>query len=430
MQRSNKWDEWKRVMKEGLDEREQAALEKEISELCPFEKLLDTHLEDMAILNDLNEIVASIKQDFDRDRNEREPLEAVYTAKLDLLTHMAMRFHPLSDYGKKLLMEADKTRREFEEICGPLFSWITKENVQAIEDLIPEDLAEEIRFGKKAGLSMLRCEGNDIYAVGALVFSTEQVPPGKELIFRLDWLYVEEEWRKRGVADAMLAELLNFMLSVDGRALTVDFAAEEEPWGEVFAGWHFEFVPGLMPEFVLKLADLRGRKEIMPFEDAATPLSALRPDERQMLLRKAFILFGYDGFLADGLPADYLETDLSCYTGQITNPTGLLLVHRRPSGKLYIDYADCVHGKEEELKKCLGYAASIALIKYDCSTLTYMNVGSEEAGKITDELFPVQRTGVLLEGILMAPEEGILPSGEEMERGFTAELKRRGGIAR
>lgn len=188
-----------------------------------------------------------------------ETLEQACTAEMEFLFHLGRNLHPLSASGQAYLLKAMDCRKQFEKKTGLLVSRISGENMPVFSGLLTEDLREDIQLGRFDAIGALRDNGNDIVCAGTLVYELNAVPPENELVMLIRWLYVDEDWRSRGVANALLGELAARMAAFRISALQVDIPAAAETSQialDFFRAWHFTFTTGIESELVVSLKDI------------------------------------------------------------------------------------------------------------------------------------------------------------------------------
>ncbi len=397
-----------RELLEDQDMEELQKLEKKLMQFSDTGAVIQLHREQSRILEELEEAITGLNSVYDSTIHDREPLEDVYTTKMDLLFGMARRFHPLSEYGREMLERAISCRMDFEELAGPLVTRITADNAGAFDHLLSPDLLDEVIAGKSRALGALRAAGNDVYSTGAVVFSVETAGLHQEEVLRLKWLYVDENWRGRGIANALLGELVHFVSKEHMAAMTADLYVDDrfDLLGNLLASWHFLFVGGLSPEFAVALRDITDRAALQKYEDKVTSLLDLSGGEGKRLFRDYLSGAGYQGYLSEkSLPEDYIEGELSTFAGRQTNPTGLLLAHRCPSGKITIEYSHMREGAEDQKEEMLGALMLTALYKYDKSAEVVMPESMTGDLELLGDMFAKQRGQYLVEGILTPPDE-------------------------
>ena len=382
-------------------------LEKRILASVDTGAVVRAHRKENGYLKELDEAIEGLTAVYNSAVHDREPLEGVFVTKIDILLGMARRFHPLSEYGRETLDKAVACRMDFEELAGPLLTRITTDNLDRFGSVLSPDLMEDIAVGKHQALGALRSSGRDVHAAGAIVFDIERAGLDDEEILRVKWLYVADEWRERGVANFLIGEMVHFMAEQGSPAMTVDLYVDDntELYGDLFSEWHFLFAGSVSPELAFALNDISERSAFEKYEDKATSLLELQDKEEDVLVREFLAERDYRGYLSgEDLPGDYIETELSCFSGSRARPDGLMLAHRYPSGRISIEYNASSSEEEDRTEEMLGALTLTAMYKYDRTTEVVMNERFIEDDELLDELFRRQRAQYMIEGILTSPD--------------------------
>lgn len=370
-------------------------------------QLIAAHAGDEDILDEISGHYSRLYEAYDRSKHPREALEWVCTAKLDVIGDMAARFNPFSSYGKEMLSQYADCRREFERKAGYLTSNISKNNAGIFSSVISADIRDEIETGKCFAIGAIRSDGNDSYGVGALAYYYDEDMDG-ETVLRVKWLYVDEDWRKRGIARALMIEILYIASVKNISAVSVDFEVGEyqNTFGNILTQLHFDFSAGVSPESALTIGDVSRDNKLSGYADRTTVFSELADIEASEAIRRFLEKNGYKGFLAgSGIKEGYIDKDTSCFIGKPEAPEGMLLSHKYPSGRIGIEYAGCINGKEDKIEILFGSFITEALYKYDKNTEIIFNTADMDTGIMLDELFPKQKVRFLIEGVLVSPEK-------------------------
>ncbi|MBQ7506720.1 MAG: GNAT family N-acetyltransferase, partial [Lachnospiraceae bacterium] len=244
-------------VEEAIGTDDEALREKMAERLLQDEEAVKSEIE--AEKKELKRFEAELEQNvikYERDDSDREPVERAYEKKLGILHRMAGQFHPLSDEGKKALQDAVACRKEFEGLIGPLLTTITKNNLNLFQSVLPQDLGEDVACGRRSAFGAIRTDNGRTYGVGAIVYFTDRIPTYEGGVLRIEWLYVHEKFRKRGVARFLLGELLHQMIRSSLPAVSCEFPAKGE-YNQVLAyilsGWSFEFGTWISPEALIRI---------------------------------------------------------------------------------------------------------------------------------------------------------------------------------
>ena len=392
-------------------------IDEEIGKRFDYEAVMEAHLEELEMLEEIDGYLETVKAEFDPKKHVRQAAEMVYTAKIDLLLHLARRFHPLSGYGRDLLEQMRETRTEFERMAGPMITAITAENLSDFVSVIPEQFRDEIRYHRVHALGLLRSDMNRLFATSGVVYSWEKPADDVEAVLRIHWFYVLPKWRRQGVANALIGELVLLMIRKSAGAFTFDIPIGDdmEVLGDLLTEWHFGFTTGVSPEFVCLLSDVRAGG-IRPGRQPknVSPIIEIGAAQTQELLRR--MLKKEDPALYRKLirvPKNYYDPELSCFikTGSVCK--GLLLVHKYESDRLKVEFIHASGG--EEAANLLRFCAATGTEKYDRNTEFAINTETVENLSLFESLFPKQRMEFLIEGILTPVYEDEDVSTEDIQ---------------
>ncbi|MBR3525251.1 MAG: hypothetical protein IKO11_05340 [Lachnospiraceae bacterium] len=396
--------------------------EEQITEADPA-LFLAVHEADLELAVKLKRSMKLLADSFIPERHNRQALEDLCMLRLITLYHLARRFHPCTTYGMELLKASRALRAVFEEKAGPLVSRIDASNAELFRCVLPVDLWEAVKLGRFQAIGILQSISKRICGVGALVYEEEQLPPDNETVCRIHWLYVNPEWGRRGCADVLLAELITAEAESGVRAFTADIPIEDsfEVFGQLFSDWHFRFMAGVSTRFAVRPAEQKDDSRLKQYAKTSAALSELPGDLADRLIRDALSEGrdrAYVTKLAD--PVDFIDKEMSFYLGEAEAPQALLLVHRRPSGKLSVEYAHS-NVRIDDIRILLGCLAMAAVKKYGKKAELAMEPQTEELADLLEELFPQQRAYYQVEAILDEPvadvsEEEVAQALEEAMR--------------
>ncbi len=385
-----------------LGSEEMNSIEEEMFKDFDPEEIFRAHKDDLSEFKRCMELLEDMKKSYDPGKNGREDIEHVYILIIDILYHMARRFHPLSEHGKEILKRAADYRKEFEKTHGALISSITKDNAGLFSDVLSEDMTDEIKYGKCRGIGALRTDEEGTFAAGALCYYIENDPADNEPVIRIKWLYVGEEWRGTGVAGSLIGEMAYQMTQIKNiSAMTIDYPAlipESDILGELLQEWHFAFRTGLNPEFICNAGDIKDKDDLKKYGDKAVSLEGVN--------LKDLKIKGFRGGNFDKM--------LSFYTGDIKKPDCILLGNLCPSGNLRVEHLYCKEGSEKDVLYVLS-AFLLRAAKGRKDTEITIPVEAIEVGAILDKLVPEQQTDLLIEGILLRPGIGEDLTGAEVK---------------
>ncbi|MBQ7615277.1 MAG: hypothetical protein IJU77_09540 [Butyrivibrio sp.] len=111
------------------------------------------------------------------------------------------------------------------------------------------------------------------------------------------------------------------------------------------------------------------------------------------------------------LPKDYFDGEISCYKDDGDLVNAIVLMHRRPSGKIDVDLAEVIEDAGEDIKKLLKQSVLYAEDIYDPGTKFFFDRSNAALRQLTNELFPKVKGSRICSGFRQ--EE--LPEKEEGE---------------
>ena len=374
--------------------------------------LLDMHREAEAMIKDIDAKLEEFILEYETGkRSDREPVESIYDMKIYLLSSMARLFNPMSSYGKKKLKEAIKCREEFETLVGPMVSRITPSNFDVFGSVINDDLMEDIKTTRRQALGALRTMDGTTYGVAAVAWHIDGVPGEEKGVLRIDWLYVNEKFRGRNLADFLLGELVALCNESGIEHISVDFSTDSESkqrLAEIFGMWQFFFDAGLDPDIYIRTGDVTNLRRIGEYKKGVKSLSSLDVRTGSRLVAGFFTKTGYKGYLVSGrLPKDYIDMGLSYYIGTPDDCWGLLLAHRAPLGMLRVEYLDCAPGHEEDVGKLVSAFLGKSLTGYDDNNIMFLSPDFPEVPEFVNKLCPNQLGQYIVEGLLSKPDDDL-----------------------
>lgn len=354
----------------------------------------------------------------------KEDREQAYLTVIDSFFELAKLISPLNGFGKDRLLAGLSLIREFEEQHWLLSTRIVPENAEAFSELISVEQYDEILAGRKQGIGALRHVGGECYAAGAVVYSVYEDPEYQPHA-RIDWIMTHERLREKGIANFLLALVIEAVIKPDSEKenadafLCVELPVRQEDEGKeqretdtlenFFDSWQFGFSMSYASEFVIKLSDVG---EMEAGEGSSTEdirsLAELG-DKGEELLRDFWRKCGnhYDDGLA-ALPYAFFDPDVSCVYGSDSQIDALLLFHRYKNGDYHYE---CFRSKEEldltHLPGLIAYARGAAAGRADGDPMIAGSFASEEGSEAAGELIPKARVPMVYRGVLYTPDEVI-----------------------
>ena len=407
---------------ESDEESEEPALE------IDFKEISTTISQLRSYLPMLDDRISECKELFETKDSSRKTIEQFYEYKMDILYNLAYIIHPLTIYGRQCLEKAEAVRHDFEELVGVYTTRVTASNVDVFLPLLTADMAEDIRTGRREALGAIRCKDSKKdrrpYAAGILAYYVDTAFSAEDPVLRIEWLFVHEDFRGRGVSDSLIAELV-YQMHVTGIEATAVSLVVGDSWepaiGSVFARWKFEFEPQMDPDTYIRIGDLTDLTQIGEFASHAKPLSSMSAKEAGFLQANALTRDEYRGYIRNLIKdPDYFDMDLSCYVGKKSNPNGLMLVHRTPSGMLRVEYISLGSSSDTKVIPVMA-----AFVLYTAHEKRYLDsavdfpIQMDEFERLMEKIVPRQRGAFMVTGILTA-DFGSIDIDEKLVDGFTS----------
>ena len=331
-------------------------------------------------------------------------MEKMYLRKIDKLIHQARDFCLSSEDMMEMIGAARDARIEYEMTASPLLTRINDDNLDCFSDMIPDGLKEEIIIKKSRGIGSLRIGEEDgaLQAVSAAVYSVDDEALEDDAILRIRWIYVHPLYRKSGVGNALMGELISLMADEGIRGATIDLPSDmDDPlMKEFLEKWHFSFYKGMDPDFVIRLSDVKDPEGLSKMTDRVKSLSSDDKNSVSSMLNRIFRQEGYKGFLKDNYE-QHIDFNLSCYIKGGREVTALALVRAGILGELTVDHVYTERGSESLVSELLIHIVTEALKRFDGSSRVRMRIDSLEIVNLLDKVFPKQQTVYIEEGVLV-----------------------------
>ena len=190
-------------------------------------------------------------------------------------------------------------------------------------------------------------------------------------------------------------------------AMTASFAVGtswEPSMGTVFSRWRFLFGAQMEPDTIINMADINDFEIIEKYGNHATPLSVLDEKTIPHVLEKKLKDAGYRGYLWSlTRHPTYFDRNLSCFTGDVHSPDGIMLVHITPSGICRVEYME--PGKQG--LKAIPALATCFLDKaarnVKADSVLDIPIRMDEFDRLMDKFVPRQKSSLLVTAVLSAP---------------------------
>lgn len=258
---------------------------------------------------------------------------------------------------------------------------INEDQMQSFYGLIPSDLEDALSFPESYGLAAMTEE--TLMPAGILLFRLRPGPE-EDLVARVDWFYVSEPYRRRGIGTLLTRHLQGLLREADLRETVFEYP--DLPENREFTaflknrGFLPERVCGLRTQYTLgeleKGFHVGTKKGKASAEVVA--LCDLPFHEIKNRLKKELFARGKND--VEGLlkrEEDYFEPEISCAAKKDGEIKSLLLASKLPSGKIvlwYLTAPESAEGKEtsakasKETTACVETALSTALYAYGKKT--------------------------------------------------------------
>lgn len=407
----------------GISKRQSKEVREEIVNTIGQEGFVESHRESVMLLNEVETALDQFITSYKKNPEDREPVEKAFAINIGVLQSMARRFHPLSDYGKKMLSRAAESRKEFEALAGSMITRITSDNISLFGTVLSPDIQEDIINGRLHALGALRTSKKTVYGVGAVVYHVDSLFIDTGEVLRVDWLYVNKKFRERGVANHLIGELIWRMSEVGITEMSVEIPAnitDMKLVSYIFSSWQFSMDAQISPDTVIRVGDIdvsklekTGNKKAG--NKTVGSLSYFDNAVCKMLVKKALRCFVYSGYLWN-VPEDYLDKDLSFYVGSGTNTDIMLLTHRMPSGLIRVECPGATPEGEKYLQDLLSaFLKKVVKTEAD-DALVLITADAEEIGEIMNAVCPGQMGQYLIAGTLRMPPEGLNLNSDDIEK--------------
>ncbi|MBO4901101.1 MAG: hypothetical protein J5509_12520 [Lachnospiraceae bacterium] len=357
----------------------------------------------------IDDVMEAIKEEIEgkdlREFELREKLEPVYLDKINLQFQTARLFHPMSEFGRMVLKSALDTQKEYEDNVGALITLVTDDSIRKYKPLLTDDVMEDIMVGKTQAIAALRYRDGAVYAPGIIAYDVDTDRLQENIVVRIEWLYIAEEFRGEGIADMLLGNIIGRCIDLGIENITFDFPEESEyaqAYYNLLSDWHFSFTSGISSDFVTEVTKDTVKKNIVAMSYTAQAIEELSEKEFMDVAKKLLSDGTLDTMLKGEFPPDYFDPKLSCVARR-DSMTGMLLAHRLPSGLVRTEYLGWGEGSGPALKGLVSFLAVKALEVYGKGTMISVPVESDELAAFIDETFEVQLRKPMIEASLFAP---------------------------
>ena len=340
--------------------------------------------------------------------------ENAYLALIDNCFELAKIVHPMAGFGADRLNMGLGILRNFEKEYWPLLTRVTKRNAKAFYGLIPDEHYDDILEGRKHAIGAVRMSTDRQTAGVAAGVAVYHIKENDGNMVNLDWLYVAKEYRQRGIANMLMAELLGYALQTEDPALTFymnmpslpdeESKKEYAVLEEFLDSWKFEYTMAVGDNFYIDLSKQVKNPSLNGAYRGVKPLSELGTAGQRML--KKFLRKrreeGDDPVRKTSY--GFFDPDVSCAIEENGEIEAVLLLHRLANGTYRYEGLKLLPGSDPEMAlKLIRFAYLSILEKEDGGSFVFGTYESEEAFEIMRKIFPESQTMIQYRGMLTPP---------------------------
>lgn len=285
---------------------------------------------------------------------------------------------------------------------------VNEKNRSLFEHMIPEEFFEPL---DKEGHYVLGAIGEDeygMYAAGVLSFDVVDDYDGETrfLIGMLRWLYVAEEFRNRGAADALMEEFFRLLAhaGIELAIFDMPFNTQYDELCFYLEGWGFSFF--LTDRFELRLS----MKEVLEVPEIwgkasqnVVPIAKLEKEEIKRTIRKAEELENIDPDFRDKMKGCDKNSSAAVY--QDGELKGLAVIYPVTSHILEISFFRMFEKNAACLKDLLYYISGQVLDIYGEQVQIRGVCRDEINGNMIGKLFPHIQPLLVHRGVCLTLDE-------------------------
>lgn len=283
------------------------------------------------------------------------------------------------------------------------------------ENMIPAEISALLDMPGYYTLGAIGEDEEGEYAAGVLVFAVKDGFNGEENIIgaELEWLYVAEEARRRGAADALMEEMLRVLEEAEIEFLRCDVPMGEEhnllcayleAWGMHFTYMDKYECTAPLKEFLKRPFFRRKAKaRVMPLRSfqAETVVKSVRQFQQMHLIEQD---------LEAAIP--HCDLDVSCGIWEDGAIKAMLLARSLGETTLELMVARSLKGSVEQIMDLLLFAAEQAVKHHSPDVMIRIRCRVAVVGDLIAKFLPdaqplLVRRGVLLLGMTAEEAEHI-----------------------
>ena len=291
-----------------------------------------------------------------------------------------------------------------------IITTINEVNSSVFERLMPERLFSALTMPGYFALGAIWEEEGEKYAAGTLVFEVTEGFNGEENLIGavLHWIYIADQFRQKGIADALIKEVLKVLETSGIQLLLCDL-----PMGEEYnflcsylEQWGFEF--GLMEKYEcdVTLDEIKER----PFwkqkiRNKVESLTQFSDHE----VRKGIQQFQDLPYMPVDLEEvlDLCDKDVSCAVWEDGSIKGLLMVQKKGKEKLELLFARSLNRKPELVMDLFLFAKQQLEKKYTAETKIHIECHMESSAQLIAYFLPEAQPLLVRRGVLAVFDEEV-----------------------
>ena len=291
-----------------------------------------------------------------------------------------------------------------------IITTINMVNSSVFERLMPEELYSVLSMPGYFALGAIWEEEGEKYAAGTLVFEITEGFNGEENVIGavLHWIYVAEQFRKKGIADALVKEVLN-VLDVSG----IELLRCDLPMGSEYdflcfylEQWGFEFRHMEKYECEVTLEEVKQN----PFwqrknEKRVEPLSEFSDNEVIKGIRQFRDMPYMPVDLEEAL--ELCDKDISCGIWEDGSIKGLLLMQKKSKEKLELLFARSLNGEPQQMIDLFLFAEQQLEKKYTPETKIHIKCHMESSARLIAYFLPEAQPLLVRRGVLSIFDEEV-----------------------
>ncbi len=291
--------------------------------------------------------------------------------------------------------------------------WAKENEMEAFLPLIPDDMKAQVQSGEWFCLGALydpseeeEAQDGEKTAAGVLLFSSEDgIVYGGEIVTMivLNWIYVAEEYRMRGIANELMQALSDILEDnpAEGIICDIPFGSEYDLAEDFFDSWGFDFEDTELREMVITKDDCRrdispeNKEEVLKLAaehyrpaGLISIMELTREDfQKTIRIMKEAERSGYYDQLSEN--RDDYAGDMSYAVLNGNEVSSMVLFDRQSSGDLRMVMLESISSKNaKELLMLLRYCAGYYYVNYPEETKVKLTLGIERSRNLATHLFP------------------------------------------